>query len=797
MIEDPNYKKEKEKYTDPVPSREFILEFLKSSDTLYTRAQLVKLFSLTKDTQKEAFRRRLRAMERDGQVIFSKQGYELPERLQLISGTILAHPDGYGFLRPDDGTKDLVISHKCMRFYFHQDRVCVQEIGADRKSRRECKIVKLLEARSASIVGRLQLVNGESIVKPLDPKIFHNIIIPKFKGLQARNGDVVVVNLTLRPSFKYNAQGTIIEIIGQEDTPGIEIEIALRSYDLPYKWGDGINKQLKRLGSEISESDIDNRQDLRHLPFVTIDGSDSKDFDDAVYAEPQKSGGFKLWVAIADVSHYVKKGSQLDIEAQARGNSVYFPSQVLPMLPEELSNVLCSLNPHVDRLCMVCEMSISKKGNLLNYKFYSAVMHSHGRLIYEDVSRALLDKKPYETVTEDLIPHLDNLNDLYSSLHNAREERGAIGFETSEVQFVFNEFQRIDKIVPRTRNIAHKIIEECMILANVSAAKFIDKHNSETLYRVHESPSEEKIIAFQSFIGEKGLVLTGGLAPKPKDYAEFMRKVSARVDKQQIQTLLLRSMRQARYTPENDGHFGLALQHYAHFTSPIRRYPDLQLHRVIRYILAKNNANSHEKLTADGGYNYSIDELDQLGQHCSMTERRADEAAREVADWLKCDYMKDYIGHEFDATVVSVASFGFFARLQEWYIDGLVHITSLQDDYYQLHSDKQFLIGEKHRRVFRVGDTVKVRVASVNLENKQIDFVLDDLYDMSLRTKNRKNESSKKIKNKSVREQLQDGSLNSGNTKKVSKNIGKKKPKEKVKPANKANKSISKKIKKK
>ncbi len=805
MTKDPHFKREQQKYIDPIPSREFILELLTSTTKLLTRDQIAKALNIIEPAQREALRRRLRAMERDGQLVFSKEGYELPERMALIDGEIIGHPDGFGFLKPDDGTSDLFIPHRCMRYYFHEERVQVQQKGFDRKGRRECRIIRLVEGRRTPIVGRYIRDGKVAFVQAKDKRITQDIIISKLKGLQARHDDIVVVELLTRPTYKSSAEGKILEILGKEDKPGMEIEIALRHYDLPHTWSSGIAKQLKQLSDHVTDKDREGRIDMRHLPLVTIDGSDSRDFDDAVYAEKRRGGGFKLWVAIADVSHYVKKGSRLDMEAQARGNSVYFPSQVLPMLPEELSNGLCSLNPHVDRLCMVCEMTVSAEGKLSRFKFYPAVMHSHARLTYEEVSQALEEGEVSANI-EPVLTHLETLRSLYELLFKAREERGAIGFETQEMQFVFNEFNRIDKIVPRDRNVAHKIIEECMILANVSAAKFIIKHKAETLYRVHESPSEEKLVAFQSFISEKGLVLTGGLAPTPKDYALLIKKVSDRPDKKQIQTLLLRSMRQARYTPDNDGHFGLALQQYAHFTSPIRRYPDLQLHRAIRYLLAKEKSEVKENWTADGGYLYSVEELDVLGDHCSMTERRADDATREVSDWLKCDYMQDHIGAEFEATVASVTSFGFFARLNSLFIDGLVHMSQLTDDFYQYDPLKQMLIGEKFRRTFRVGDLVKVRVSSVNMDDKQIDFVLYDAPKKAVKSasskskkkttkSNSKKKSATSSKSKtqgSTRERLRRGEIGESKTqKKQSKKGSTKRKTEKPKQSKKKKSRIS------
>jgi ribonuclease R len=463
--------------------------------------------------------------------------------------------------------------------------------------------------------------------------------------------------------------------------------------------------------------------DLRHLPLVTIDGEDARDFDDAVYAEKKAGGGWRLWVAIADVSYYVRTDSALDTEARARGNSVYFPSQVIPMLPEKISNGLCSLNPQVDRLCMVAEMTVSAKGKLSGYKFYPAVMYSHARFTYTQVA-AMLEGGPIAPEHEALFPHLQCLQSLYLALDEQRAERGAIAFETMETQFIFNEQRKIDKIVPRGRNQAHKIIEECMILANVSAAKFVKKHKGEVLYRVHEAPSEQKLANFKEFLAERGLSMPGGLEPTPSDYQNVMLQIVDRPDAELIQVMLLRSMRQAIYTPDNEGHFGLALEEYAHFTSPIRRYPDLVLHRVIRYLLAKERAEATEKWTQDGGYHYQLDELDQLGEECSTTERRADEATRDVSDWLKCEFMQDHVGDTFEAVIASVTSFGLFVRLNELFIDGLVHISSLGSDYYQFDPMRQRLIGEHTGQVYQVGDPVTVKVAAVNLDDRQIDLVM-------------------------------------------------------------------------
>lgn len=724
MIKDPHFEREQDKYENPIPSREYIIEYLRSQKSPITRDSIAAALQIRDEEQLEALRRRLRAMERDGELVFTRgQSYGLPEKMDLISGTVLGHKEGYGFFKPDEGGDDLFISNRDMLMYFHGDKVLAQKAGMDRKGRREARIVRLIQPRSAAIVGRFHVDSGMAFVIADDKRITQEILIASEDRNGARQGDVVVVELTRRPGRFVKAAGKVTEVLGQQMAPGMEIEIALRNYDLPHTWSAAIEKKLRRIPDEVTESDKVGRVDLRDLPLVTIDGEDARDFDDAVYAEVKPSGGWRLWVAIADVSYYVRTDSALDTEARARGNSVYFPSQVIPMLPEKISNGLCSLNPHVDRLCMVAEMTISARGKLSGYKFYPAVMHSHARFTYTQVA-AMLEGGPIAPEHEALFPPLQCLQSLYLALDEQRAERGAIAFETLETQFIFNDQRKIDKIVPRARNQAHKIIEECMILANVSAAKFVKKHKGEILYRVHESPSEQKLTNFKEFLAERGLHMGGGLEPTPADYQNLMLQIADRPDAELIQVMLLRSMRQAIYTPDNEGHFGLALEEYAHFTSPIRRYPDLVLHRVIRYLLAKEKGEANEKWTPDGGYHYQLDELDQLGEECSTTERRADEATRDVSDWLKCEFMQDHVGDTFEAVIASVTSFGLFVRLNDLFIDGLVHISSLGSDYYQYDPMRQRLIGEHTGQVYQVGDPVTVKVAAVNLDDRQIDLMM-------------------------------------------------------------------------
>ncbi|MBW3529016.1 ribonuclease R [Shewanella sp. NKUCC05_KAH] len=724
MIKDPHFEREQDKYENPIPSREYILDYLRSQKSPITRDSIAAALNIQEEEQLEALRRRLRAMERDGELVFTRgQSYGLPEKMDLIPGTVLGHREGFGFFKPDEGGDDLFISNRDMLMYFHGDKVLAQKAGTDRRGRREARLVRLIQPRSAAIVGRYHVDSGMAFVIADDKRITQEILVANEDRNGARQGDVVVVELTRRPGRFVKAAGKVTEVLGKQMAPGMEIEIALRNYDLPHTWSPVIEKKLRRIPDEVTDADKVGRVDLRHLPLVTIDGEDARDFDDAVYAEKKAGGGWRLWVAIADVSYYVRTDSALDTEARARGNSVYFPSQVIPMLPEKISNGLCSLNPHVDRLCMVAEMTVSAKGKLSGYKFYPAVMYSHARFTYTQVA-AMLEGGPIAPEHEALFPHLQCLQSLYLALDEQRAERGAIAFETMETQFIFNEQRKIDKIVPRGRNQAHKIIEECMILANVSAAKFVKKHKGEVLYRVHEAPSEQKLANFKEFLAERGLSMPGGLEPTPSDYQNVMLQIADRPDAELIQVMLLRSMRQAIYTPDNEGHFGLALEEYAHFTSPIRRYPDLVLHRVIRYLLAKERGEATEKWTQDGGYHYQLDELDKLGEECSTTERRADEATRDVSDWLKCEFMQDHVGDTFEAVIASVTSFGLFVRLNELFIDGLVHISSLGSDYYQFDPMRQRLIGEHTGQVYQVGDPVTVKVAAVNLDDRQIDLVM-------------------------------------------------------------------------
>lgn len=725
---DPFADRESKNYENPIPSREFITEFLQQAGVPMNRNDLFEALKLEGEEQYEGLRRRLRAMERDGQLVFTRrQCYALPEKLEMVKGYVIGHKDGHGWVRPEGSVgkdNDIVLPHHQMKHIIHGDYVLVQPTDNSKRGRREGRLVRVLEERNTQIVGRFFLEYGYSYVVPDDSRISQDILIPNEHKAGARMGNVVVIEITDRGSRSRGMMGKVVEVLGENMAPGMETQIAIRTHQIPHDWPAAVDKQIENLGEEVPEEAKEGRVDLRDLPLVTIDGEDARDFDDAVYCEKKKSGGWRLWVAIADVSYYVRTDSALDKEAINRGNSVYFPSQVVPMLPEVLSNGLCSLNPQVDRLCMVCEMTISDTGKLSGYKHYEAVMNSHARLTYNKVGAILEGDEELRMRYHAVVPHLEELHAMYKVLKEARDNRGAIEFETVEAKFIFNADRKIESIEPVIRNDAHKIIEECMILANIASASYVEKAKEPALYRVHESPGELRLQGFRDFLSELGLDLKGGLEPSPTDYADLVKQIAERQDKELIQTMLLRSMKQAVYNADNAGHFGLALKRYAHFTSPIRRYPDLLLHRAIKYLIAKEEGRNQDRWTPTGGYHYSFDDMDFYGEQCSMTERRADDATREVADWLKCEYMQDHVGDELDGVIANVTSFGFFVRLTELHIDGLVHISTLANDYYQFDPIGQRLIGESFGNIYRLGDAVKVKVLAVNLNDKQIDFEL-------------------------------------------------------------------------
>lgn len=714
-IKDPHSKRESEKYENPIQSREFILELLKQNNRPLTQRSIAKLLGLKGEEQIEALRRRLRAMERDGQLLRNrKNAYGIISKMNLITGRVMGHPDGFGFLIPDEGGDDLFLSDREMRVVLHGDRAIARITGTDRRGRKEGAIVEVIKRGNERIVGRLVADAGIYYLIPNNRRISQDILVPPAGLMDAKEGQIVEVEITEHPNRHRSPLGKIVTVLGDHMAPGMEIDIALRAFDLPHVWSIEAINQAESFGKEIPTGSIENRLDLRAKPLVTIDGEDARDFDDAVYAEQLKSGSWRLWVAIADVSSYVDPKSPLDKDAQDRGTSVYFPSQVIPMLPEALSNGLCSLNPEVDRLCMVCEMVINTSGDIESYQFHQAVMNSKARLTYTDVAAMLVDQDDaLRAKYGHVLPGLECMFDLYKVMLTAREKRGAIDFEMTETQFIFDDNRKIKTIEPRERNEAHRLIEEFMVAANVAAAQFLLQHKMPALYRVHETPAEEKLTGLREFLGELGLVLGGGDDPQPAHYASLLHTARKRPDAHLLQTVMLRSMKQAMYSPDNVGHFGLALDAYAHFTSPIRRYPDLLVHRAIRHIISGKKRDS---------WRYSHEDMVQLGEHCSMTSRRADEATRDVSDWLKCEFMRDHVGKTYEGIISGVTGFGLFVELSDIYIEGLVHVTSLKNDYYQFDATGHRLMGERTRKVYRLADKVNVKVVRVDLDEKKIDL---------------------------------------------------------------------------
>lgn len=732
---DPFAQREAEKYENPVPSREFILSHLEQREGPANHTELCRELDLTEEEQIEALRRRLIAMVRDGQIRCGRNGAFGPiDKLHLVRGRIQGHQDGFGFLIPEDGSNDIFLNSLQMTCAFDGDIALVRETGKDYRGRRNGKVVDVIEHNTHQVVGRYREESGIGFVIPDNKRIPLDVVVPPGKQQDANSGDIVTVKILEQPRFRKQPVGEVIEVLGQHMAPGMEIDIALRRYEIPHTWPDEVTSQAQSLPTEVQLVDKTARVDLTNVPLVTIDGEDARDFDDAVFAEPLDNGHWRLVVAIADVSHYVKPGSELDKEAHVRGTSVYFPEQVVPMLPEALSNGLCSLNPKVERLSMVCDMTIGPEGVLEDYEFYEAVIYSHARLTYTKVAEMLLEPdslngQKWCTEYAEILPHLHSLYGLYQVLRIARNRRGAIDFETEETRIIFDDQRKIEQIVPVVRNEAHKLIEECMLCANVCAAEFVTQHQLPALFRVHDGPSMEKLEKLRSYLGELGLDLGGGLKPTPMHYQKLLKQIEQREDAHLLQTVLLRSMSQAVYQPENIGHFGLGYEAYAHFTSPIRRYPDLLIHRAIRSMIQSKQPSNHLKRLNDTPvvkkeqhYPYDMKQMVSLGEHCSLTERRADEATWDVVAWLKCEYMQDHLGEEFIGTVASVAPFGLFITLDEIYVEGLVHVTSLKSDYYQYDDEGHRLIGERTRTVYGLGDKLKVQVVRVDLDERKIDF---------------------------------------------------------------------------
>ena len=710
LSNDPHASRESANYTHPIPSREYILQVMVQQGVPVFVEDLYRLLEIDK-SEREIFNRRLAAMEREGQIMRNRRNALcVTEKLHLVTGTIQGHPDGFGFLIPENGGDDIFLSNKEMAQVLHGDRVIVRPVGLDRKGRPEGKIVEILSHNTQKLVGRLMREQGISFVAAEDRRIHQDIFIAPGQDMQAKPGQVVMVQLIEQPSAYAKPIGKVTEILGNYADPGMEIEIALRKHNLPHAFSPAALKQAEAYPRQVQPQDYRGRRDLRDLPLITIDGETARDFDDAVFCEPQGKG-WRLVVAIADVSFYVRPQDALDKDAYERGNSVYFPRRVIPMLPEALSNGLCSLNPQVERLCMVCDMQIDPMGQVKRYEFYPSVMNSKARMTYTQVHEILT--QPEGALAQEyawLVPHLQHLNHFFRLSLKLREQRGAIEFESQETLMIFNEQGKIERIVPSVRNDAHRLIEECMLAANMCAADFLQTHQQAALYRVHEGPTPEKLEVLRTFMGEVGFTVGGGDNPQAKDYQKLLSRIKDRPDAGLLQTVMLRSMQQAVYSPDNVGHFGLAYEAYTHFTSPIRRYPDLLVHRAIKAVL--------------DGKQYQAGNWHELGQHCSITERRADDATRDVNNWLKCFYMQDKLGEEFDGTVAGVTSFGLFVALDDLMIEGLLHVTELGNDYFEYDKMRHEMRGERTGAKYRLGDRLRVKVSRVDLETSRIDFVL-------------------------------------------------------------------------
>lgn len=706
---DPFLSREKQRYEHPLPSREWIIELLERKGVPSKIESLARELSITED-EYVFFERRLKAMARDGQVLINRRGAVCAaDKLDLVKCRVEAHKDGFGFAVPLTPAKDgdFVLYERQMRGIMHGDIVTVRPAGMDRRGRREGTVLDIVERAQSKVVGRFYMDRGVAILEPEDKRLNQSIVlepdgVARFKP---ESGQVIVGEIEVYPEQNRPAVAKIIEVLGDYADSGMEIEIAVRKHHLPHQFSEACAKAVKKIPDHVRKSDLKGRVDLRDLPLVTIDGETARDFDDAVFAE--KIGrNYRLVVAIADVSHYVRPDDAIDTDAQERSTSVYFPRRVIPMLPENLSNGICSLNPNVERLCMVCDMVITYAGNIKEYRFYPAVMRSHARLTYNQVWKWLSG-----SIGHPFKAQIDTLYKLFKILQKKRFERGAVEFDSIETQMLFDDNGKIEKIVPVVRNDAHKLIEECMLAANVCAADFLLKNKHTALFRNHLGPTPEKLAALREQFGLLGLQLGGGDNPSPKDYAALAGQFKGRPDAELLQVMMLRSMQQAVYEPHCDGHFGLAYEAYAHFTSPIRRYPDLTVHRAIKAVLNQQTYTPKKSWQA-------------LGVHTSFCERRADDASRDVENWLKTYYMRDKVGEIFEGKISGVANFGIFVTLDDIHIDGLVHISDLGEDYFNFRPEIMAIEGERSGIRFNMGDRVAIKVARADLDDGKIDFVL-------------------------------------------------------------------------
>ena len=725
---------------DPdVPSREEILESLRTALVPLSPEDLATRLGLESAETLKGFDRRIAAMERDGQLLPNRKGVLLlANKLDFVAGRVQGHRDGFGFLVRDGGGPDLFLSPREMLKVLHGDRVLVKPTG-EYRGKPEATIVEVIERRTNRLVGRFLNERGMTIVVPEDQRIKHDVLIPPGDTGGAQHGQVVSVDIIEQPTRHTQPLGRVAEILGEIDDPGMVIEIAVRKFDVPVEFSDAALRQTDKLPDAVRKQDLKDRVDLRDVAFITIDGEDARDFDDAVYCEEvdlgsgRKRPAWRLLVAIADVSHYVRPEDALDIDARTRGTSVYFPRRVIPMLPEKLSNGLCSLKPEVDRLVLVCDMVIpltgAKAGTVAAYQFYNAVIHSQARTTYNQVWETLQQPQgPTARSLSHVIPQIQGLHSVFQLLQQSRKTRGAIDFDTVETKIVCNELGRIEKIIGLVRNDAHRLIEECMLAANTCAADFMTRSKHIGLYRVHEGPTTDKLKALREFLRTLGLSIGGGAEPSAKDYAELLDKARARPDYALLQTMCLRSMQQAIYGPDNMGHFGLSYPAYTHFTSPIRRYPDLLTHRVIKALLKGERYQPalHGFVAAPGAtkQEYEHDLWERLGLILSGTERRADEASRDVEAWLKCWFVKERVGETFSGRVTGVASFGIFVTLDTLHVEGMVHVSELGTEYFQFNESLHELRGERTGMRYRLTDAVQVQVARVDLEARRIEFRL-------------------------------------------------------------------------
>jgi len=698
------------------PERQEILSLLEDQGRPMQRREIVERLNVVSDDSREILRRRLKAMVRDGQLVKNRRNaYGLPARMDLIAGRVSAHKDGYGFVMPDDGESDLYLSPRQMRSVLHGDRVLASVIGIDARGRREGAVREVLERAHERIVGRFVEEGGIARVVPDDPRINQDIMVAIKDTLGARPGQVVVTEILQQPGERNLPVGRIIEILGKSGAPGMATEIAIRNFDLPYEWPEGVEQEAEAFGDEVTEPMLAGRRDLRDVPLVTIDGADARDFDDAVFAQRRKNG-WRLVVAIADVSSYVKPDSPLDMEARKRATSVYFPGRVIPMLPEALSNGLCSLKPEVDRLCLVCDMSVNESGVVTRSRFDMAVMRSQARLTYQEVWDWLVSgKSEIRPGAGAVSTSLKDLYSLYKAFRKARTRRGAIDFESAEVQFLFDERGAVADILPYERNDAHMLIEECMIAANVEAAGFLLRNSLPAPFRAHEPPQPDRLESLEQFLRGLGIRVPWKSRPEPRDFEKIVQQVKGREDKPLIMAVLLRAQSLATYQAVNTGHFGLALEAYAHFTSPIRRYPDLAVHRAIRYTIENHGTK---------GYPWSREQMEKVCEKCSHLSRRAEEAERDVNERLKASFMEQHIGDVFKGQVTGVTSFGLFVELTQNHVSGLVHITSLPNDYYHFDPVVHRLTGDRTGKVYQLAQKVSVKVMAVNVDERKIDFEL-------------------------------------------------------------------------